>query len=247
MTLKINNLTGGYHGVSVLKDLNLTVEKGKAVALIGLNGAGKSTTIKHILGLLRPQRGYIELDGIKLAQAPEAFKQKLAYIPETPILYPELTLKEHIELTILAYHLDEAETWKKANDLLTKFRLDNKLDWLPIHFSKGMKQKVMIVCAFLAASDLLVIDEPFTGLDPLSALTLIDLVQEAKNQGKMILITSHVLSEVQDTVDQFAVLNNRKIEVCGSLNEIKAHYGLSEQDSFDQIYRVLSREQVQHG
>ena len=165
MTLTIKKLTGGYTGITVIKDINLKIESGQVVGLIGLNGAGKSTTIKHLLGLLRMQRGEITLNGIDLVQNPAAFKKNVAYIPETPILYPELTLKEHIELVILAYGLDHDSAYEHALHLCKLFRLENKLDWLPINFSKGMKQKVMIVAGFLAQSSLLVIDEPFTGLD----------------------------------------------------------------------------------
>lgn len=247
MTLKIKNLSGGYHGVAVIKNLNLEIKPGEAVGLIGLNGAGKSTTIKHILGLLRPQKGLISLNGLELTKNPDKFKQQLAYIPEVPVLYPELTLKEHIDLTILAYELNPEKAWKKANELLKIFRLDNKLDWLPIHFSKGMKQKVMLITAFMTDAELLVIDEPFTGLDPLSALSLTKLINKAIQDGRMVLMTSHVLSEVQTTISKFAVLNNGCLEASGSLDEIKHHYGLSSSDSFDKIYEILSREQVQNG
>lgn len=107
MSLKIENLTGGYTGVPVIKNINLEIKPGQALGLIGLNGAGKSTTIKHVLGLLRPQKGKIVLNDVVLTQQPTKFKRQVAYIPETPVLYPELTLKEHIELTMLSYNLDE--------------------------------------------------------------------------------------------------------------------------------------------
>lgn len=241
MTLKIENLTGGYTAVPVIKKVNLTVESGSGIGLIGLNGAGKSTTIKHILGLLRPQKGKIILNGVELVKNPTKFKRQIAYIPEMPVLYPELTLKEHIELTILAYKLDPNEAWKRADELLTTFRLDNKLDWLPIHFSKGMRQKVMIVNAFLSNASLFVIDEPFTGLDPLSVSALIKLIQEAIASGKMVLMTTHVLADAEQAVKKFAVLNNGTIEIVGSLEDIRKHYGLQPADSFDKLYQVLSR------
>ncbi|WP_035174363.1 ATP-binding cassette domain-containing protein, partial [Lactobacillus delbrueckii] len=97
MTLEISHLTGGYSSIPVIKDVNLTIASGEAIGLIGLNGAGKSTTIKHLLGLLRPQAGKITLNGINLAEKPAEFKKLVAYIPETPVIYPELTLKEHLE------------------------------------------------------------------------------------------------------------------------------------------------------
>lgn len=243
MALKIEHLTGGYTGVPVIKDINLEIKTGEALGLIGLNGAGKSTTIKHILGLLRPQKGKISLNDVVLTQQPTAFKRQVAYIPETPVLYSELTLKEHLELTMLSYDLDEGEAWPRAHELLKMFRLDDKLDWLPIHFSKGMQQKVMIVSAFLADTSLLVIDEPFTGLDPLAVANLISLIKEATAKNKMVLMTTHVLAEAQQAVSEYAVLNNGTIEIVGSLQEIRTHYGLKPTDKFDKLYQILNQEQ----
>lgn len=168
----------------------------------------------------------------------------VAYIPETPILYPELTLKEHLELVMLTYDLDHDQAWARAKELCKMFRLENKLDWLPINFSKGMKQKVMIVTSFLANADLLVIDEPFTGLDPLAVANFIDLVKEAVANQKMVLMTTHVLAEAQEAVQTFAVLNNGTIETEGSLNEIRQFYGLKPSDSFDRLYQILNQETV---
>lgn len=243
MVLKIEHLTGGYTGIPVIKDINLEIQPGEALGIIGLNGAGKSTTIKHILGLLRPQKGKIVLNSVELIKQPTEFKRQIAYIPEVPVLYEELTLKEHLELTMMSYQLDENKAWKRANELLKMFRLDDKLDWMPIYFSKGMKQKVMIVTAFLADTDLLVIDEPFTGLDPLAVSNLIDLIKKAVAQKKMILMSTHILADAEQAISNYAVLNNGKIEVIGSLTDIRKHYGLNESDSFDKIYQILNEEQ----
>lgn len=243
MVLKIEHLTGGYTGIPVIKDINLEIQPGEALGIIGLNGAGKSTTIKHILGLLRPQKGKIVLNSVELVKQPTEFKRQVAYIPEVPVLYEELTLKEHLELTMMSYQLDEEKAWKRANELLKMFRLDDKLDWMPIYFSKGMKQKMMIVTAFLADTDLLVIDEPFTGLDPLAVTNLIDLIKKAVAQKKMILMSTHILADAEQAISNYAVLNNGKIEVIGSLPDIRKHYGLKESDSFDKIYQILNEEQ----
>lgn len=243
MVLKIEHLTGGYTGIPVIKDINLEIQPGEALGIIGLNGAGKSTTIKHILGLLRPQKGKIVLNSVELIKQPTEFKRQIAYIPEVPVLYEELTLKEHLELTMMSYQLDAKKAWRRANELLKMFRLDDKLDWMPIYFSKGMKQKVMIVTAFLADTDLLVIDEPFTGLDPLAVSNLIDLIKKAVAQKKMILMSTHILADAEQAISNYAVLNNGKIEVIGSLTAIRKHYGLNESDSFDKIYQILNEEQ----
>ena len=108
----------------------------------------------------------------------------MAYIPETPILYEELTLREHIELTIMAYGLEAKSAWQRAQKLLELFRLENKLDWFPANFSKGMKQKVMIVCAFITEAKLYIIDEPFLGLDPLATQDLLDLIDQKSKLGR---------------------------------------------------------------
>lgn len=131
MTLAVQHLVGGYSQIPVLKDISFQVEPGELVGLIGLNGAGKSTTINHIIGLLTPMKGSIALNGVTLAQDPQNYKSQIAYIPETPILYEELTLKEHLEMTMLAYGLDQEQAWQRAHDLLKTFRLANKLDWFP--------------------------------------------------------------------------------------------------------------------
>ncbi len=244
MALEINKLVGGYSQIPVLKDVSFDVQPGELVGLIGLNGAGKSTTLNHVIGLLRPFSGSIKINGLTIQANPEEYKKQIAYVPETPILYDELTLREHIDLTIMAYELDHDEAWQRATKLLKLFRLDNKLDWFPANFSKGMKQKVMIVTSFLANADLLVIDEPFTGLDPLAVANFIDLVKEAVADQKMVLMTTHVLAEAQEAVQTFAVLNNGTIETEGSLNEIRQFYGLKPSDSFDRLYQILNQETV---
>lgn len=144
MTLQVANVTGGYNQLPVLKNIDFTIGDGELVGLIGLNGAGKSTTIKEIIGLLQPHSGTITIDGLTLKENPEQYRKQIGYIPETPSLYEELTLREHIEVTAMAYDLPQEEAMKRAERLLKTFRLENKLDWFPANFSKGMKQKVML-------------------------------------------------------------------------------------------------------
>ncbi|PIO83198.1 multidrug ABC transporter ATP-binding protein [Loigolactobacillus backii] len=235
MGLEITNLTGGYSRVPVIKDLNFTVPEATIVGLIGLNGAGKSTTIKHIIGLLTPQKGEIRLNGLSLAEKPEAYRQALAYVPETPILYQELTLREHIDLTIMAYDLNHDEAWRRANQLLGKFRLSKRLDWFPANFSKGMQQKVMIVCAFITQANLYIIDEPFTGLDPLAVRDLLQVIAAEKARGVAVLMSTHVLATAQQAADQFILLNQGKITGQGSLTELQTQYNLPT-GNLDDIY-----------
>ena len=126
--LEVKNITGGYINIPVVKDVSFTVESGQLVGLIGLNGAGKSTTIKEIIGLLTPYQGEILIDGKSLVQDAENYRKKIGFIPETPSLYEELTLKEHLEVVALAYDLTWDQAWSRVQGLLTIFRLDEKLD-----------------------------------------------------------------------------------------------------------------------
>lgn len=240
MTLEVNQIVGGYSQIPVLHQVSFTVKPGELVGLIGLNGAGKSTTINHVIGLLRPFSGSITLNGVSIDQQPAEYKRQIAYVPEAPVLYNELTLREHLELTMTAYGLDPDKTWPRAHQLLKTFRLDNKLDWFPADFSKGMKQKVMICCAFMTDAKLLIVDEPFYGLDPLAVHDLLDLIEERKQAGTAVLMSTHVLDTAQKYCDRFVLLANGRVKAHGTLDELRA---AADQpgESLDDIYLRLAR------
>lgn len=245
MGLKIENLTGGYGSFPVLKEVSLEVNNGELVGLIGLNGAGKSTLIKHIIGLLSPMKGKIEVDGDTLKTAEKKYYSHIGFIPETPSLYEELTLKEHIEVTAMAYDIPMDVAWERVQPLLKKFRLEEKLDWFPVHFSKGMKQKVMILCAFMIEPTLCIIDEPFLGLDPLAIDSLLQLMVEAKEAGAAILMSTHILATAEKFCDRFIVLHEGKVLATGTLEELQAQFSMPNA-SLDEIYLSLTKENM-HG
>ena len=203
--LKIENITGGYINIPVLKNISFEVGDGELIGLIGLNGAGKSTTINEIIGLLTPYQGQISIDGLTLAQNQAEYRKKIGFIPETPSLYEELTLREHLETVAMAYDLNYDEAMARATELLELFRLSDKLEWFPINFSKGMKQKVMIICAFMVNPSLFIVDEPFLGLDPLAISDLTELLAQEKAKGKAILMSTHVLDAAEKMCDRFVI------------------------------------------
>ncbi|MBY5033571.1 ABC transporter ATP-binding protein [Streptococcus gallolyticus] len=239
--LEVTKLTGGYANIPVLKDISFDVKNGELVGLIGLNGAGKSTTIKEIIGLLTPYQGTISIDDLTLSSQPEDYRKKIGFIPETPSLYEELTLREHLEIVALAYDLDLEQVWTRVERYLKIFRLDQKLDWFPVQFSKGMKQKVMIICALMVEPSLLIVDEPFLGLDPVAIQDLIDLLAEEKARGTSILMSTHVLDSAEKMCDRFVILHQGQVRAAGTLQDL--------QDVFDQkgaslneIYLTLTKE-----
>ena len=239
--LKIENLTGGYVNVPVLKHISFEVNDGELVGLIGLNGAGKSTTINEIIGLLTPYQGQICIDGLRLEDDLEAYRRKIGFIPETPSLYEELTLREHLETVAMAYDLDQEAAFERAEGLLSLFRLDDKLDWFPSRFSKGMKQKVMIICAFIVGPSLFIIDEPFLGLDPLAIADLTDLLAQEKAKGKSILMSTHVLDSAEKMCDRFVILHQGQVRAQGTLTDLRQVFG-DDEASLNDIYMALTKE-----
>ncbi|WAA13016.1 ABC transporter ATP-binding protein [Fervidibacillus halotolerans] len=243
--LEIDSLTGGYTKKNVLKDIRFSVNRGEIVALIGLNGAGKSTTIKHIIGLMQPKKGTIKINGLTIDSNRNEYRKQFSFIPETPVLYEELTLQEHLELTAMAYGLDK-ETYKKRLEFLLKeFRMEKRLKWFPSHFSKGMKQKVMIMAALLVEPELLIIDEPFVGLDPLAIQSLLDLLKNRKEEGSGILMSTHILATAEKYCDRFVILHNGEIKAQGTLDELRDSLHM-ERASLDEMYIQITKDGSDH-
>ncbi|RUL47475.1 ABC transporter ATP-binding protein [Lysinibacillus antri] len=240
--LQLTNVTGGYTRKPVIKDLTFSIEQGELVGLIGLNGAGKSTTIKHIIGTLLPQKGEIRLDGVTLNEDIDQYRSSFSYIPETPVLYDELTLKEHLELTAMAYNIDEKTLAQRSEQLLKEFRMEKRLNWFPSHFSKGMRQKVMIMCAFLVNPKLYIIDEPFVGLDPLGIQSLLDQMDEKKKDGASILMSTHILSTAEKHCDRIILLHEGQVRAQGTMNDLRRSFNMPNA-TLDDLYIAMTKEQ----
>lgn len=240
--LQLENVTGGYTRKPVIKDLSFEIKKGELVGLIGLNGAGKSTTIKHIIGTLLPRSGEIRLNGVTLKENIDAYRSSFSYIPETPVLYEELTLREHLELTAMAYGLDEKTLASRSEVLLKEFRMEKRLNWFPSHFSKGMRQKVMIMCAFLVNPSLYIIDEPFVGLDPLGIQSLLDQMDEKKRGGASILMSTHILSTAEKHCDRIILLHEGRVRAQGTMADLRAAFNMPTA-TLDDLYIAMTKEQ----
>lgn len=239
--LEVQSLTGGYTRKPVLQDVTFSIEKGELIGLIGLNGAGKSTTIKHIIGLMQPQSGEIRLNGKTFAEDMDAYRSAFSYIPETPILYEELTLREHLELTAMAYNIEPAAFEKRSAELLKEFRMEKRLKWFPSQFSKGMRQKVMIMSAFLVKPSLYIIDEPFVGLDPLGIKSLLDQMESQKKKGASVLMSTHILSTAERYCDRIILLHNGRVRAMGTMNDLRRTFGMPDA-SLDDLYIAMTED-----
>jgi len=219
--LHVEQLSGGYSPKrAIIHDLNMEIKEGEMIGLIGVNGAGKSTTIKHILGLMTPHRGVVTINGTTLEEDVELYRSSYTYVPETPILFDELTVEEHLRLTAMAYGVPQEQFSQRAEQLLERFHMTKKRKAISAHLSKGMKQKVMIMSALLAKPSLFIIDEPFLGLDPLGIRSLLEDLVEVKQAGSAILMSSHILSTVEHYCDRFMMLDQGRIVAQGTLQDM---------------------------
>ena len=239
MSLQLNNVTAGYTKVPVITDITFDVNPGEICGLIGLNGAGKSTTIKAIIGQLTPFSGRVEVEKLSILENQRGYRQSIAVIPESPVLYEELTFREHIEFVARSYNQMNEETMAHAMELVEAFRLTKQLDWFPAYFSKGMKQKVLIVCALMLDVPVYVVDEPFLGLDPLGIRTLLQVLKEKKEKGAAILMSTHVLDTAEKYCDRFIVLHEGKVIAQGDIEGLRATSNI-EETSLAEIYFALT-------
>ncbi|QUW23439.1 ABC transporter ATP-binding protein [Sporosarcina sp. Marseille-Q4063] len=239
--VELKDVTGGYSRKPVLHDLSFEIGESELVGLIGLNGAGKSTTIKHIIGLMNAHSGEIRLNGVTFSEDPETYRKSFTYIPETPVLYEELTLREHLELTAMAYGLDKDVFEARSASLLREFMMEKRLRWFPAHFSKGMRQKVMIMCAFLVNPSLYIIDEPFVGLDPIGIKSLLEQMTERKNEGASVLMSTHILSTAEKYCDRIILLHEGRLRAQGTMDELREAFGRPGA-SLDDLYIAMTED-----
>lgn len=207
---------------SILHDVQFTVPQGKLIGLIGANGAGKSTTIQSMMGTIPFFEGEVQLG-------------TYGYVPERPILYEYLTLWEHIDLLIRTVGQDENELKSRAKELCKTFRLDDKLHLYPIHFSKGMQQKVMLILAFTPTYEFYILDEPFMGLDPQAMRRLIQLVAEEKARGAAILMSTHALDTAEKICDGYVCMHEGHVLKQGTLDEMRQYEAQSLLELFDEL------------
>ncbi|WP_010272761.1 ABC transporter ATP-binding protein [Paenibacillus senegalensis] len=226
--LKVQIEEAGYEGKrGVIRDVAFQLEAGEWVGLIGPNGAGKSTTIKAILGQLKDMKGTLSRQGT------------YSYIPEHPILYERLTLWEHLELAASAWKIEDAQFIKRANELLDIFRMQAVKHHLPSSFSKGMQQKVMLILAFLQKPDVFIVDEPFIGLDPRAIKDFLELLEDARQQGAGVLMSTHVLDTAERICDQFLLMNEGRLVASGNLQAIREQCGLTQGSLFECFNSLL--------
>ncbi|WP_102029349.1 ABC transporter ATP-binding protein [Salirhabdus sp. Marseille-P4669] len=219
--LEIDGLHLSIKKVKILNDISFSVPYGKITALVGHNGAGKSTIMKAIMGWQEKEDGKIVLDGVNQDEEFLKFKTRFSLIPEEPLLTSELTVYQHFQLYGTSYRMDEETLKEKVDYYMKAFEIQDKMNEFPEELSKGMRQKVQTICALLPDVPLLLIDEPFMGLDIYAAQFLIDELKKRKEQGTSILLTTHQLEKVKDLCDQYVLLSNGSISEVGNIDDFQ--------------------------
>ena len=227
--LEIKNFSKSYtNGKKAVDNLNLTVEAGEICGFIGHNGAGKSTTIRSVVGVLDFTEGDIFIDGHSVRREPLECKSVTAYIPDNPDLYEHLTGIQYLNFIADIFGIEEAvrtEAIKKYGDM---FEITSDLGSLISSYSHGMKQKVAIISALIHKPKLLVLDEPFVGLDPKAALTLKNIMKEMCAAGSAIFFSTHVLEVAQKLCDKIAIIKQGSIVAFGKMEELVQDSSLEE-------------------
>ncbi len=226
--LKIEHLTKTYGEKRAVDDLSLHIQKGEIYGFIGHNGAGKTTTIKAVTGILQFDKGEITIDGISLKNDPLACKSRIAYIPDNPDLYEYMTGIKYLNFIADIFGVsaaDRQERIKKYGDL---FELTSSLAQPISAYSHGMKQKLAVVSAWLHDPKLIIMDEPFVGLDPKAAHILKTMMREVCEGGGAIFFSTHVLEVAEKLCDKIAIIKNGKLIRSGTMEEVKGDDSLEE-------------------
>jgi ABC-2 type transport system ATP-binding protein len=224
-----------YTSTTAVAGLSFRVEAGQILGLVGPNGAGKTTTMRALAGIIPPTQGRLAVCGFDVAEDPIAAKSRLAYVPDDPQLFDMLTVMEHLELTASLYRVEDFRT-KAAGDL-QRFELTAKLDAPAQELSRGMRQKVAICCAYLHDPAVILFDEPLTGLDPRASRTLKDSIREKAAGGAAVVISSHLLSLVEDLCTHLLILQEGTSRFWGPISEARSKFGDLQQDaSLEEIF-----------
>jgi len=239
MRLEVRRLTKRYRRVPVVNEVSFSVESGEITGYLGPNGSGKSTTVKMLMGLVEPTSGEILLNGVDVRRDFIAFKRRLGYVPEEAHVYPALTGMEYLQLMGRLREMPEAAVNEKATDLLKLLSLYLHRHAPLASYSKGMKQRVLISAALLHDPDILIFDEPLSGLDVSSALLFKHLVAELSSRGKIILYISHVLEVVERICAKVIIIYQGQIKAEDSVGRLR---DLMHVPSLEEIFTQL----VQH-
>ena len=227
--LRIEHLSKSYEkGTYAVRDLSLHIEKGDVFGFIGHNGAGKTTTIKAATGILEFDEGEIYIDGVSLKEDPVGCKRKFAYIPDNPELYNNMKGIKYLDFVADIYGVSSADRAERVEKYARMLEIYDDLGGVISSYSHGMKQKLVIISALIHAPKLLIMDEPFVGLDPESAHTVKELMAQLVGEGGAVFFSTHVLDVAEKICNKMAIIKNGELIAAGATSDIKGNNSLEE-------------------
>ena len=224
--LRIEHLTKKYGEKKAVDDLSLHIEKGEIYGFIGHNGAGKTTTIKSVVGILDFDEGEIFIDGKSVKKDSLECKRVIAYIPDNPDLYEFMTGLQYLNFISDIFGVEEKERKERIEKYSTAFEIKENLASPISSYSHGMKQKLAIISALVHDPKLIIMDEPFVGLDPIASHLLKDIMREKCNEGGAIFFSTHVLEVAEKLCDKIAIIKGGKLIKSGTMEEVKGDSSL---------------------
>lgn len=226
--LRIEHLTKKYGDNVAVSDLSLHIAPGEIYGFIGHNGAGKTTTLKSAVGILKFEEGEIYIDGTSIKKDPLECKAKIAYIPDNPDIYDYMTGEKYLNFIADIFRVDKAERDARIKKYADMFELTSALPDAVSSYSHGMKQKLVIISALIHAPKLIIMDEPFVGLDPMSAHLLKEIMREHCNGGGAIFFSTHVLEVAEKLCDKVAIIKDGILIRSGTMEEVKGDSSLED-------------------
>ncbi len=220
--LEVKNLTKTFDGLTAVDNASFNVPEGSIFGLIGRNGAGKTTTIRMMMGIYVPDKGQVILRGTEIGQE---FKNKVGYLPEERGLYKKMKVMETLLYFAELKGKRGKEIEKRAEEYLEKFELSDRKQSKIEDLSKGNQQKVQFITTILHDPEFIILDEPFSGLDPINTNLLVDIISEKKKEGRVIILSTHLMDFAERLCDHIAMIDHGKIILNGKLNEIKQQFG----------------------
>lgn len=233
--LKISNLTKKYGDVKAVDDLSLHIQKGEIYGFIGHNGAGKTTTLKSVVGILSFDEGEILIDGISIKDNPIECKKMIAYIPDNPDLYEFMSGIQYLNFIADVFSVDENVRKERIENIAEAFEIKDALSNPITSYSHGMKQKLAIIAAWIHDPKLIIMDEPFVGLDPKAAFTLKEMMRKVCDNGGAIFFSTHVLEVAEKLCDKVAIIKQGKLIKSGTMDEVKGD------DSLEEVFLELEQ------
>ena len=222
--IEVEGLVKAYQNVTAVDGLSFRVARGEVLGLVGPNGAGKTTTLRCLAGILPPNAGTIRIAGFDLASQGVEARRRLAFMPDEPRLFDYLTVRDHLEFTGRLYGVG-ADAGESARALLDELELTGQERALPAELSRGMKQKLVVACGLLHDPEVLVFDEPLTGIDPLGIRKMKQTIVRRAAAGASVIVSSYLLPLVEEICSRVLVLSRGKAVLLGTLDEIRANAG----------------------